>query len=43
MKSNKEWSLQLWMQFMQLHKKPEKNAELQQDLNPWPCNTGAML
>jgi len=24
MKSNEEWSLQLWTQFMQLHKKPEK-------------------
>ena len=24
MRSNEEWSSQLWMQFMQLHKKPEK-------------------
>ena len=24
-------------------KKPEKNSGLQQGLNPWPCETGAML
>ena len=26
MKSNKEWSSQLWTQFMQLRKKAEKNT-----------------
>ena len=34
MKSNEEWSSQLWMQFMQLRKKPEKKKSgLQRDLN----------
>ena len=28
MKSNEEWSSQLWTQFMQLRKKPEKNSGL---------------
>ena len=28
MKSNEEWSSQLWTQFMQLGKKPEKNSGL---------------
>ena len=28
MKSNKEWSSQLWTQFMQLRKKHEKNSKL---------------
>ena len=28
---------------MQLRKKPEKNSRLQQDLNPWPRDTGAPL
>ena len=28
MKSNEEWSSQLWPQFMQLRKKPEKNSGL---------------
>ena len=27
MKSNEEWSSQLWMQFMQLRKKPEKKNQ----------------
>ena len=32
------------MQFMQLHKKPEKkNSGLQQGLNPWPRDSGATL
>ena len=39
MKSNEEWPSQLWTQFMQLHKKPEKNSGRRQDLNPWPCDT----
>ena len=39
-KSNEEWSTQLWLQFMQLRKKPEKNSTLQRDLNPWPRDTG---
>ena len=26
-KSSEEWSLQLWMQFMQLRKKPEKKMK----------------
>ena len=30
MKSNEEWSSQLWTQFMQLRKKPEK---INQDFN----------
>ena len=34
MSLNEEWSSQLWMQFMQLHKKAEKNSGLQKDLNP---------
>ena len=38
MKSNEEWSSQLWMQFMQLCKKPEKNSGLQRDLNLWPLS-----
>ena len=40
MKSNEEWSTQLWLQFMQLRKKPEKNSTLQRDLNPWPRDSG---
>ena len=28
MKSNEEWSSQLWTQFMQLHKKPEKIQDI---------------
>ena len=44
MKSNEEWSSQLWTQFMQLRKKPEKkNSGLKRGLNSWPRNTGAML
>ena len=31
MKSNEEWSSQLWTQFMQLHKKPENKKN--QDFN----------
>ena len=38
-----EWSLQLWTQFMQLRKKPEKNSGLQWGLNLWMRSTGAML
>ena len=38
MKSNEKWSSQLRMQFMQLHKKPEKNSGLQRDLNLWPLS-----
>ena len=41
--SIEEWSPQLWRQFMQLRKKPEKNSGLQRDLNSWPRDTGAML
>ena len=33
MKSNEEWSSQLWTQFMQLHKKPEKNKKSNEDFN----------
>ena len=36
MKADEEWSLQLWTQFMQLRKKPEKNSGLQWDFN-WTC------
>ena len=39
----KKWSSQ-WTQFMQLRKEAwKKNSGLQQDLNAWPRNTGAML
>lgn len=41
--SNEEWFSQLWVQFMQLCKIPEKSSRLQWDLNPWPCDIGAML
>ena len=41
MKSNEEWSSQLWTQFMQLRKKPEKKSGLQRDFDPWPHDTGA--
>ena len=43
MKSNEEWSSQLWTQFMQFRKKPEKSSGPQQDLNPWPCNAVSMV
>ena len=44
MKSNEEWSSQLWTQFMQLRKKAEKKySGIQRDLNLWPRDTGAML
>ena len=43
MKSNEEWSLQLWTQFMQFRKKPEKSSGPQQDLNPWPRNAVSMV
>ena len=44
MKSNEEWSSQLWTQFMQLRTKAQKKySGLQRDLNPWPRDTGAML
>ena len=43
MKSNEEWSSQLWSQFLQLRKEPEKNSGLQRGLNPWPRDTGATL
>ena len=43
MNSNEEWSSQLWMQFMQFRKKPEKSSGPQQDLNPWPCNAVSMV
>ena len=33
MKSTEEWSSQLWTQFMQLHKKPEKNKKSNEDFN----------
>ena len=42
-KSNEEWSSQLWTQFMKLRKKPEKKSGIQRGLNPWPRDTGAML
>ena len=38
----KKWSSQ-WTQFMQLRKEAWKNSGLQQGLNPWPRDTGAML
>ena len=40
----KKWSSQ-WMQFMELRKEAwkKKNSGLQRGLNPWPCDTGAML
>ena len=39
----KKWSSQ-WTQFMQLHKEAwKKNSGLQQGLNSWPRDTGAML
>ena len=38
MKSNEEWTLQLWTQFMQLRNKRKKNSGLKWDLNPWPRN-----
>ena len=38
----KKWSWQ-WTQFMQLRKEAWKNSGLQQGLNPWPRDTGAML
>ena len=42
MKSNEGWSfLQLWTQFMQLRKKLKKKIhDFQQNLNPWPHDTG---
>ena len=39
----KKW-LSHWTQFMQLRKEAwKKKSGLQQGLNPWPRNTGAML
>ena len=43
MKSNEEWSSQLWSQFLQLRKEAWKNSGLQRGLNPWPRDTGATL
>ena len=44
MKSSEEWSLQLWMQFMQLRKKPEKKkSRLQRGLSLWSHDAGVML
>ena len=44
MKSNEEWSSQLWSQFLQLRKEAwKKNSGLQRGLNPWPRDTGATL
>ena len=40
MKSNEELSSQLWTQFMQLRKKPEKILDLN---GVWTRDTGAML
>ena len=45
-RSNEEWSSQLWTQFMQLRKKPEKKKTIQDFngiLNPWPRDASAML
>ena len=39
-KSNEEWSSQLWLQFLQLRKEAwKKNSGLQRGLNPWPRDT----
>ena len=44
MKSNEEWSSQLWSQFLQLRKEAwKKNSGLQRGLIPWPRDTGATL
>ena len=44
MKSSKEWSSQLWTQFMQLRKRNlKKTSEFQRDLNQWPRDIGAKL
>ena len=43
MKSNAEWSSQLWTQFMQFRKKPEKSSGPQQDLNPRHRNAVSMV
>ena len=38
-KSNEEWSSQLWTQFMKLRKKPEKNSGIQWGLNFEPVTS----
>ena len=42
-KTNEERSSKFWMQFMQLHKKPEKDSGLPSNLNPRTHNNGGTL